>query len=236
MAILGTMKAADHHHPLDAPVWTALHGAHRAFAEVTGQAARYPADMTPFYALAPDAGPGAWADLAKLAGPGTWMTLTGDTPPLAPGWAMQRQLDGVQLVATALAAEPDPAAVRLTAADVPQMTDLVERTQPGPFRPRTVRLGTYLGIRHEGRLVAMAGERLHPPGWTEISAVCTDPAFRGRGLATRLVRAVAHGIRARGERPFLHASADNTTAIRLYESIGFELRKHTPFRTFRAPG
>jgi predicted GNAT family acetyltransferase len=94
-------------------------------------------------------------------------------------------------------------------------------------------MGTYLGIRHRGRLIALAGERLRPPGWTEISAVCTDPAHRGRGLATRLVRAVAAGIKERGERPFLHARADNATAIRLYQSIGFTLRRRTVFSLVR---
>ncbi len=72
------------------------------------------------------------------------------------------------------------------------------------------------------------------PGWTEISAVCTDPAHRGQGLATRLVRAVADGIRARGETPFLHTAASNATAIRLYESIGFRLRRATMFGFYRA--
>jgi predicted GNAT family acetyltransferase len=82
----------------------------------------------------------------------------------------------------------------------------------------------------------MAGERLHPPGWTEISAVCTDPAFRGRGLAARLVRAVGAGIRARGETPFLHAAASNVHAIRLYESLGFRLRRELIFSALRVPG
>jgi predicted GNAT family acetyltransferase len=115
------------------------------------------------------------------------------------------------------------------------MLALVERTKPGPFRARTIELGTYLGIRRDGALVAMAGERLHPPGWTEISAVCTDPAFRGQGLATRLVLAVAAGIRARGDVPFLHAAATNTNAIRLYESLGFRLRQQRRFLNARVP-
>ncbi|GMA85333.1 hypothetical protein GCM10025868_05830 [Angustibacter aerolatus] len=134
-----------------------------------------------------------------------------------------------------MAAAPDPDAVRLTAADVPEMLALVERTRPGPFLPRTIEMGTYLGVRREGRLVAMAGERLHPPGWTEISAVCTDESARGQGLATRLVLAVAHGIRERGETPFLHAAGDNTNAIRLYESLGFRLRRRTTFQVARVP-
>jgi predicted GNAT family acetyltransferase len=90
-------------------------------------------------------------------------------------------------------------------------------------------LGTYLGIRRNGVLVAMAGERLHPPGWTEISAVCTDAAHRGQGLAGRLMQAVAAGIVERGERPFLHALASNTNAVRLYAALGFELRRTITF-------
>jgi predicted GNAT family acetyltransferase len=97
-------------------------------------------------------------------------------------------------------------------------------------------MGTYLGIRRGGRLVAMAGERLHPQGWTEISAVCTDAEHRGQGLASRLVRAVAAGIHARGDRALLHAAATNTGAISVYLGLGFELRRHTSFRLLRAPG
>jgi ribosomal protein S18 acetylase RimI-like enzyme len=144
--------------------------------------------------------------------------------------------EGVQLVGTALRAEPAPEAVRLGPDDVPEILDLVARTEPGPFLKRTIDLGTYLGIRDRGRLIALAGERLRPPGWTEISAVCTDPAYRGRGLATRLVRAVAAGIRERGDIPFLHAAADNADAIRLYESIGFTLRRRSPILLVRSPG
>ncbi len=120
-------------------------------------------------------------------------------------------------------------------ADVQEMLDLARRTKPGPFLPRTVEMGTCPGIRRGGALVAMAGERLHPPGWTEISAVCTDEAWRGRGLASRLVLAIVAGIRARGELPFLHAVATNVNAIRLYEELGFRLRRYTVFSVARAP-
>jgi predicted GNAT family acetyltransferase len=142
---------------------------------------------------------------------------------------------GVQLVDDGIAAAPDEEAVVLDVSDVPDMLALVDRTKPGPFLPRTIELGTYLGIRRGGALIAMAGERLHPPGWTEISAVCTDEDYRGRGLGTRLVLAVAAGIRARGEVPFLHAAATNTNAIRLYESLGFVLRRHATFSAARVP-
>jgi predicted GNAT family acetyltransferase len=96
-------------------------------------------------------------------------------------------------------------------------------------------MGAYYGIRRQGRLVAMAGERLRPPGWTEVSAVCTDPEHRGQGLAGRLVRHTAAGVAARGETPFLHAAAGNTGAIRLYESLGFTLRRPTRFHFLTVP-
>jgi ribosomal protein S18 acetylase RimI-like enzyme len=129
----------------------------------------------------------------------------------------------------------DPEAVLLGRADVPEILGLVARTHPGPFLPRTVELGTYLGIRRHGELVAMAGERLHPDGWTEISAVCTDEAWRGHGFATRLTRAVGAAIRTRGDIPFLHAVATNP-AIKLYEQLGFEHRRAIVFAAARVPG
>ncbi|MEV4336866.1 GNAT family N-acetyltransferase [Streptomyces sp. NPDC049590] len=222
-------------HVLDNPALASLTGPHARFAERRGRVLRYPLDVSPWLALPDDPDERDWADLAALAGPGAEVPLPGFGGRVPAGWEVTFRLEGVQLVDDALAAAPDPEAVRLGPADVPEMLDLVARTRPGPFLPRTVELGTYLGIRRGGALVAMAGERLHPPGWTEISAVCTDPAFRGQGLAARLIRAVAHGIRERGETPFLHTSAGNTGAIRLYESLGFRLRRRTVFLEARTP-
>lgn len=219
---------------LDDPSWAALNGAHARFAEWSGHVVRYHPDVAPFLAVAPGAAPSIWPDIAKVAGPGAVVTVPKALEPPS-GWELVDRVPGVQMIDGGVAAAPDAEAVRLTAADVPDMLALVERTKPGPFRPRTIELGTYLGIRRDGVLVAMAGERLRPPGWTEISAVCTDPAVRGQGLATRLVLAVAAGIRARGERPFLHAAAANTKAIALYESLGFRLRQRPTFTWVRVP-
>ncbi|MFD7280756.1 GNAT family N-acetyltransferase [Streptomyces sp. NPDC059862] len=220
---------------LDNAVWAALAGPHARFAERVGRAARYPADVYAFAAVADPADPATWADLHALAGPATIVRING-VENVPAGWDVVGGGRGVQLVDTALRAEPAPEAVLLGPGDVPEILELVARTRPGPFLARTVALGTYLGIRHRGRLIAMAGERLRVPGWTEISAVCTDPAHRGRGLATRLVRAVAAGIRDRGDTPFLHAAATNTRAIQLYESIGFTLRRRTTILQVRTPG
>ena len=113
----------------------------------------------------------------------------------------------------------------LSASDVPDMVDLVTLTQPGPFEARTIELGTYLGVREGGRLIAMAGERMHFEGHTEISAVCTHPDHQGQGLAGLLVDCLVTDINGRGEVAFLHAASTNTTAISRYQSLGFTIRR-----------
>lgn len=222
-------------HPLDNPVLSSLTGAHARFAERRGNVVRYQADVAPFLALPDEPDDADWADAADLVGPGGLLPLAGVRVPPPAGWEIVAGGQGVQMIGEQLAVAADPEAVPLGPADVPEMLALVARSKPGPFLKRTVELGGYLGIRREGRLVAMAGERLHPDGWTEISAVCTDADWRGQGLATRLVRAVGAGIRARGDVPFLHAVATNTTAIRLYTELGFRHRKSTRFAAARVP-
>jgi ribosomal protein S18 acetylase RimI-like enzyme len=221
-------------HPLDNPVLRSLTGPHLHLARTEGRATRYPADVSPFCALPDEPGPADWADAARLVSPGELVLFPalGATPPPA-DWEVLGNGEGVQLIADRLDARPDDEAVTLGPADVPDMLRLAERTKPGPFLLRTIELGTYLGIRRDGELVAMAGERLRPPGWTEVSAVCTDPAWRGHGFASRLTLAVAAGILARGDIPFLHAIAANVTAVRLYKDLGFTHRRDIQFPFLR---
>jgi len=221
---------------LDHAAWASLTGPHAHFAQRHGQAARYPPDVSPFVGIAPEVDDRVWDDLVALVGPGATLVVAGGGLAPPEGWVVIGQGEGVQMIDTGLRAASDTEAVQLGSDDVPEMLELVRRTKPGPFLPRTIELGSYLGIRRGGRLVAMAGERLHPPGWTEISAVCTDSEFRGQGLGTRLVRAVAAGIRDRGETPFLHAAGTNIPAIRLYASIGFTLRRRLVFQQVQTPG
>jgi ribosomal protein S18 acetylase RimI-like enzyme len=222
-------------HPLDNPVMSALTGPHGHLAERCGQALRYPADASPFVALPLEPDKAAWDDLGELVGAGGVAATAGDPVRPPDGWEVLMNLDGVQMVDDGVAAGFEAEAVPLGAADVPEMLALVRRTRPGPFLPRTIELGRYLGVRRDGELIAMAGERLHPAGWAEISAVCTDERHRGQGLGSRLVRAVAASIRDRGERPFLHAAAGNAGAIRLYESMGFRHRRPVSFIVVRPP-
>lgn len=219
---------------LDDPAGAALGGPHAGFVRRQGRAACYDPEVTPFAALPRGARAQDWADLSTLIGPGGQAVVIGDHP-VPDGWQIGWHDQVVQLVDAGIEVAGEPEAVRLGPADVPEMLDLVSRTRPGPFLPRTIEMGSYLGVRRDGRLVAMAGERMHPPGFTEISAVCTDPAYRGQGLATRLIRAVAAGVRERGETPFLHAASDNTGAIRLYEAMGFAVRRSLTFAVVQPP-
>ncbi|MEQ4721036.1 GNAT family N-acetyltransferase [Nonomuraea sp. B19D2] len=226
---------------LDDPVGESLRGHHAPLARRLGQAAGYLPEVATFSAVSTDPDAAEWADLARLLGHGELADLFScpATPPA--DWEPVFTLDGLQMIGPAgrhlghVDAEPDAGVVELGVDDVPEMLELTARTQPGPFWSRTHELGTYLGVRDNGTLVAMAGERLRPPGWTEISAVCTAPEARGRGHAARLVSALAARIAARSERPFLHVAEANTGAIALYERLGFEVRKHVTFRGFRTP-
>jgi ribosomal protein S18 acetylase RimI-like enzyme len=222
--------------PLDNAVWHALHGGHADLAERRGRAARYPGAVSVFAALPDRPDPAAWHDLAALAGAGGPAVLfRGRVDPPA-GWVAEHVLPGVQLVAPAGIGRPDPEVVAPSPADRAEATALVRATRPGPWRPRTIELGRYVGLRHDGRLVALAGERLRPTGHVEISAVCTDPEVRGRGLASRLVLHLVAAIEADGAVPFLHTSADNVTALRLYERLGFARSREVTAVALRAPG
>ncbi len=222
-------------HPLDNPVWHALTGPQRTVAEHRGLAARYDPEVALFAALADEPDEAAWADLAELVGPGGVALLFRDAVDAPAGWQELVSVATVQMVDAGVEAGDPGDAIALTADDVPDMLALVDRTHPGPFLVRTLELGTYLGVRRVGALVAMAGGRMRLDGHVEISGVCTEPQLRGTGIASALVRALVSQIRDEGALAMLHAVADNTSAIRLYEHLGFEKRRDVVVVAVRAP-
>lgn len=221
--------------PLDNVVWHALRGPHHTLAEGLGAATRYRSSVSPFAAIPDEVTEVGWSALAELVGPGNMAVLLRDHVDPPDGWNELTRIPIYQMLASNVAGEPTTAAELLGPTDVDEMLDLVARTEPGPFAPETIRMGTYVGVRDGGRLVAMAGERLHADGHTEISAICTDADYRGRGLAAALTRHLVLLIRARGDAPFLHVAIENANAHRLYRDLGFVERREVVASILTAP-
>ncbi len=224
--------------PLDSPVWAALTSTHAGFAQGDGDARRYPPEVTPMVGLR-RADAGAYADLAALVDPGAMAPLflaTEEAPPFPVVYAR----DIAQMIHRAGLAPPKPELVGLMAPlgpeDVADMLALVELTKPGPFGPRTIELGDYLGIRNGGRLVAMAGVRLRPAGFSEISGVCVHPDWQGRGYGRAITESVGAIVASRSEVAFLHVKTDNAAARRAYLGLGFEDRRTVHLRVVKLPG
>jgi len=211
--------------PFDRPVWASLTFA-PDLAEGGGLAKRYRRDVNLFASARDDDG-ASLAAVADLVTEGESVFVLQAQPiPVPKGMQALRRAQGVQMLAgRAIAAESGAdSVVALGDADAAEMLALARLTEPGPFLARTHTMGRFVGIRSDGVLVAMAGERMRFEGGTEVSGVCVHPDFRGRGFARRLSSVVAHAIQQRGDQPFLHAWATNEAAIALYESLGFEIR------------
>lgn len=212
-------------HVLDRPVWSALETRHRAFALGGKLARRYSPSIALFAATAADDAESLRA-LSDLVDPSeSVIMLQAEAIVLPAGLSATLSATAVQMLADApVQAVSDERVQRLTHDDVAEMLALATLTKPGPFTSGALSLGDFWGVKVEGRLVAMAGERMKQPGYSELSGVCSHPEFRGAGLGRLLSVFVANQILARGEIPYLHAYATNTGAIKLYESIGFRLR------------
>lgn len=223
-------------HDLDRPVWASLATFHASLAEGDERARRYVRDVN-LFASARDDAPDAQAALASLVRPGEHVyVLQVPAIQMPPGLRAAKSGRGLQMVAARpVSAEHDDEIEPLTDVDAPEMLALALLTEPGPFLPRTNHMGRFLGIRRDGRLAAMAGERLRFPGHTEVSGVCTHPDFRGQGLARRLSAAVTAGIQQRGDRAFLHVWTINTPAITLYGGLGFEIRAEVDVAVLERP-
>lgn len=216
-------------HPLDNVIWTALTTRQSQFAKSFDQARRFTPEVASLAALLTPTVKG-YESLVGLLDASQTVTLALGAPyQPCPGLNLIVSFPGLQMVcenATAPLSSPtpDPEIVELGAADASEMMELTALTKPGPFNKRTYELGTYMGIRRDGKLVAMAGERLKVPGYTEVSAVCTHPEHTRRGYARVLMMEVMRRIRGRGETPFLHVREDNVRAIELYRRLGYYKR------------
>ncbi|MBI1251438.1 MAG: GNAT family N-acetyltransferase [Alphaproteobacteria bacterium] len=209
-------------HPLDKPIWSALGGRQAHLNRGAGMVRRFPSEVSPFAAIETH---DASAALAAAIPHGDEFSLLERDPPPAPDGVLQTFADCVQMIAERFpAGGPRVMLEPLGNADAAEMLALALMTRPGPFRARTHTLGRFLGVRDNGRLIAMGGERLAVEGFVEISALCTHPDVRGRGYGEALLRAVGQRILDDGDTPFLHSYAANAGAIALYEKLGFRVR------------
>jgi predicted GNAT family acetyltransferase len=224
-------------HPLDRPAWASLTTHHASVAEGNELALRFARDVN-LFAATPDDSPAAIAALASLVKPGESVFVMQVPPIVIPLELVEvKAARGVQMVSTrSVSLETTHEILTLTDEDAPEMLELATLTEPGPFLPRTHTMGHFRGIRLDGRLAAMAGERMRFPGFTEVSGVCTHPEYRGRGLARCLSAVVVAGIEAREERAFLHAWKTNHSAISLYEGLGFTLRAEVNVAVLKREG
>ncbi len=215
-------------HPLDRPVWSCLTGAQAHLAHGGGAAVRIDPAYGPF-AAARDGCEASQAALAALvlAPDDAVAIVEPEAWPVPHGLRLELSGELLQMVAErpSLGDGDDPRVALLGEDDAPQMTALALATEPGPWARHTHRYGDFFGIRVDGRLAAMAGERMRPDGFAEVSAVCTWPEFRGQGMAAALIRRVMRGFVARCDTPYLHSYAHNAGAIRLYEALGFRARR-----------
>ncbi len=209
---------------LDNPIWFALTTEHRTLARSHGLARRYSPDVSPFAALLHPTND-AFADLRQMVSPDEHVALFTASPLDVPGdWQIERSRWIDQMICEASLVPPPVAPLPLGTTDVPEMLELTAATEPGPFSRQTIQMESYFGIRAgDGRLVAMAGERLRSTAFAEISAVCTHPEFRGRGYAQALTTFLAAQIHAAGKIPFLHVKSENGAKV-VYQKIGFRVR------------
>ena len=213
-------------HPLDRPIWSALTTRQQTLAEGGALARRYPTPVAPFADMV-DMSPQSFAALgALMSGSEIAVLFTPDVVSAPAEFKILLAETGEQMIGTpAESSIGGVEIITLGADDVAAMMALTELTKPGPFSARTHELGVFLGIRIDGELVAMAGERMKPANYTEMTAVCVHPSHRGRGYGQLLLAAISRQIVARGEIPFLHVFSSNSSAIALYQRQGMEIRR-----------
>lgn len=219
-------------HPLDRVVLSALTSTRQShLAEREGGAVRMAAGYGVFVAWDD---PSASDDVARLAMPeGKLVSVEAEVMPVPSGMRLEKAAVLLQMTLSSLNSckSRDIRIERLGEDDASQMLELALLTEPGPFFKNTHRLGDFYGVKEGSRLLAMAGERMKPDGFTEVSGVCAHPDAQGRGLAAAVMRQVIDAILERGETAFLHSYDYNARAIALYEGLGFSVRTPMQMRT-----
>lgn len=219
---------------LDNPAWWALNGVQQAFAMGNAYVQRYRRGILPFAAYDHQHADRV-ANLDSLLAPGEVFFLIGSLPTLPPNWSILSELPCAQMINQTRVTLP-PGEVTIAALGEQNKTELyqlIQQVQPGYYEPDTHQLGSYYGIYENQQLVAVAGERMRLEELSELSAICTHPAYGGRRYAQHLIAHLCNSNHDQGIIPFLHVLETNERAIRLYEYLNFVKRRTISFWKLR---
>lgn len=220
-------------HVLDNPAWYALISGNSNLAYGTDSVKFFDKDVAPFVGFNENSAENFDA-LYELINHNGLVMFISPQPAAIPGkWKVLRHIPCLQMVYNGGAVAINTDLIDLTNEHIPQMMELTHLTKPGPFVSRTIDFGHYQGIFDKERLVAMAGQRMAPLPYIEVSAVCTHPDHLGKGYAKQLLLSQVNQIIKQGSIPFLHVRDDNYRAIKVYESIGFTTRTDMHFYMLR---
>lgn len=222
-------------HPLDYPAWNALISGNKNLSLGNEHVKYFHEEVGPFVGLSEQTD-NEFEYLYHIISPKrTMVIIIAKELEIPKPWTFKEHIDALQMVHTKDVSPVHAAAeiIPLQLKDVPQMLDLTALTHPGPFLQRTIEFGNYEGIFDDGELVSMAGERMHPGKYVEVSAVCTHPDHLCKGYAGQLIQSQVRKIKANSDIPFLHVRSDKENAIRLYKSLGFEVRKQMNIYVFQ---
>ncbi len=219
--------------PLDNPIWAALTTRHAQLSEGDDIARRYLPSFTTLAGMESETD-AAFASMAKIVSKSQRIGLCSDADnPFPATWLCSAKFPVAQMICHELKeCKTFPMEV-LSTDDVPEMKALVMLTQPGPFAERTIEFGTFLAIKQDGKIAAMAGQRMKVPGYDEVSAVCTHPDHQGKGYARALVHEISKRIVDGGNTPMLHVRSENLAAIKSYEYVGFKTRREFYFSVLK---
>jgi ribosomal protein S18 acetylase RimI-like enzyme len=218
-------------------IWRALSGSHRRLSVGTERTRRYARDFPALFAFHDPASPDFESfDSHCEAGDHLYCTeWVGAAPD---GWKVEAELGVVGMLwrGDRPVLDHSISVVALDEAHVEEMRALARLTRPGPFAQKPIGLGDWVGVFDAGRLVAMAGERLHAGNLHEVSGICTHPDAQGRGYARALSGRVVNRMLASGQLPILHVLSSNVRAIGMYEALGFVKRTEFPLLHARRLG
>ncbi len=211
---------------LQNPIWYSLMETHQNFSLTYDEVQFYKPEICPF---------GAFTNASKTKQAlNAYSQLTKDmflvSEKAVPSFdenhiVLNKKMEGCQMVLNKLIElEITESVIPLTEEHIQEVYDLIWLVMPGYYQKRTFDMGDYYGIFKDYKLVAISGQRMQTNDFIEVSGVVTHPDYTRKGLAKQLTWHATQEILKTGKHPILHTTKGNP-AIKLYQSLGFELTR-----------